>query len=101
MLGAARLCLNSGKTPAQLTDMVTSPGGTTIEGIKALRAGKIEETLATAVNAATQRSKDLGGKNSQLLTCGVSPAHRKSYHQQKKENAEFFVLQTEVYSYAR
>jgi len=62
MLGAARLCLNSGKTPAQLTDMVTSPGGTTIEGIKALRAGKIEETLATAVNAATQRSKDLGEK---------------------------------------
>jgi len=62
MLGAARLCLNSGKTPAQLTDMVTSPGGTTIEGIKVLKAGKIEETLAAAVDAATRKSKELRGK---------------------------------------
>jgi len=62
MLGAAKLCLNGDKTPAQLTDMVTSPGGTTIEGIKALKAGKISETLAAAVEAATKRSKELGRK---------------------------------------
>jgi len=62
MLGAAKLCLRGDRTPAQLTDMVTSPGGTTIEGIKALRAGKIEETLAAAVVAATRRSQELGRK---------------------------------------
>lgn len=62
MLGAAKLCLRGDRTPAQLTEMVTSPGGTTVEGIKALRAGKIEETLAAAVAAATQRSKELGRK---------------------------------------
>ncbi|MBW2560683.1 MAG: pyrroline-5-carboxylate reductase [Deltaproteobacteria bacterium] len=62
ILGAAKLCLKGDRTPAQLTDMVTSPGGTTIEGIKALRAGKIEETLAAAVDAATRKSKELGGK---------------------------------------
>ena len=62
MLGAAKLCLNGDKTPAQLTDMVTSPGGTTIEGIKALKAGRIRETLAAAVETATKRSKELGKK---------------------------------------
>jgi len=62
MLGAAKLCLNGDKTPAQLTDMVTSPGGTTIEGIKALKAGKIREALAAAVEAATKKSKELGEK---------------------------------------
>jgi len=60
MLGAAKLCLNGDKTPAQLTDMVTSPGGTTIEGIKTLKTGRIRETLAAAVEAATKRSKELG-----------------------------------------
>ena len=62
MLGAAKLCLKGDKTPAQHTDMVTSPGGTTIEGIAALNAGKIRETLAAAVEAATKKSKELGGK---------------------------------------
>jgi len=62
MLGAAKLCLNGDRTPTQLTDMVTSPGGTTIEGIKALEAGRIRETLAAAVKAATKRSKELGKK---------------------------------------
>lgn len=62
MLGAAKLCLKGERTPAQLTEMVTSPGGTTIEGIKALRAGRIDETIAAAVEAATRRSKELGRK---------------------------------------
>jgi len=62
ILGAAKLCLKGDKTPAQFTDMVASPGGTTIEGIKALKAGKIGEALAAAVKAATKRSKELGEK---------------------------------------
>lgn len=62
MLGAAKLCLRGDRTPAELTAMVTSPGGTTIEGIKALDNGRIRETLAAAVNAATRRSRELGEK---------------------------------------
>jgi pyrroline-5-carboxylate reductase len=60
LLGAAKLCLSGDKTPSELTAMVTSPGGTTIEGIKALERGKLKETLVSAVKAATFRSKELG-----------------------------------------
>jgi len=62
MLGAAKLCLEDGRTPSQLKDMVTSPGGTTIEGIKALEKGGLRATLMDAVEAATLRSKALGKK---------------------------------------
>ncbi len=60
LLGAAKLCLKGEKTPGQLKDMVTSPGGTTITGIKALEEGKIRATLMSAVEAATERSRKLG-----------------------------------------
>jgi pyrroline-5-carboxylate reductase len=59
MLGAARLCLESDKPPAQLREMVTSPGGTTVAGLKALEEGKIRATIISAVEAATKRSKEL------------------------------------------
>ena len=61
LLGAARLCLQGGKHPGELKDMVTSPAGTTIAGIKALEEGKIRATLIAAVEAATLRAKELGG----------------------------------------
>jgi pyrroline-5-carboxylate reductase len=61
MLGAARLCLQSDKQPAQLREMVTSPGGTTAAGLKVLEAGKIRETIISAIEAATNRSKELSG----------------------------------------
>jgi pyrroline-5-carboxylate reductase len=60
VLGAAKLFLESGKHPGELKDMVTSPGGTTIAGIKALEEGKIRATLMAAVEAATLRSRELG-----------------------------------------
>jgi pyrroline-5-carboxylate reductase len=61
MLGAAKLCLKGDKHPGELKDMVTSPAGTTIAGIKALEEGKIRATLMAAVEAATLRAKELGG----------------------------------------
>lgn len=61
MLGAATLCLQEGNHPAQLKDMVTSPGGTTATGLQALEEGKIRATLLAAVEAATKRSKELAG----------------------------------------
>ncbi len=63
LLGAAKLCIESGKHPAQLKDMVTSPGGTTIAGLKALEDGKLRSTLMTAVEVATRRSKELGSSS--------------------------------------
>ncbi|MCG6908051.1 MAG: pyrroline-5-carboxylate reductase [Desulfobacteraceae bacterium] len=60
LLGAARMCLTSGRHPGQLKDMVTSPGGTTIAGIHALEAGGVRAALMNAVEAATRRSKELG-----------------------------------------
>jgi pyrroline-5-carboxylate reductase len=62
LLGAAKLCLRGDKHPAELIDMVTSPGGTTIAGMKALEEGKLRATLMAAVEAATLRAKELGKK---------------------------------------
>ena len=60
LLGAARMCLTSGRHPGQLKDMVTSPGGTTIAGIHALETGGLRAALMNAVEAATRRSQELG-----------------------------------------
>jgi pyrroline-5-carboxylate reductase len=62
ILGAAKLCLKGDKHPAELRDMVTSPGGTTIAGLQAIEEGKLRATLMAAVQAATLRAKELGRK---------------------------------------
>jgi pyrroline-5-carboxylate reductase len=62
LLGAAKLCLKGDKHPAELRDMVTSPGGTTIAGLQAIEEGKLRATMMAAVQAATLRAKELGKK---------------------------------------
>ncbi|HET6461740.1 MAG TPA: pyrroline-5-carboxylate reductase [Syntrophales bacterium] len=62
LLGAAKLCLKGDKHPAELRDMVTSPGGTTIAGLQAIEEGKLRATMMAAVQAATLRAKELGRK---------------------------------------
>ena len=62
LLGAAKLCLTGEKTPAEFRGMVTSPGGTTLAGLKVLEEGKLRELLVAAVEAATRRSAELGGR---------------------------------------
>jgi len=58
--GSAKMVLETKEHPGMLRDMVTSPGGTTIEGLHALEKGKLRATLMNAVEAATARSKELG-----------------------------------------
>jgi pyrroline-5-carboxylate reductase len=58
--GAAKMVLETKEHPGKLRDMVTSPGGTTIEGLHALEKGKLRAVLMNAVEAATARSRELG-----------------------------------------
>ena len=60
VLGAAKLLKETGVHPGQLKDMVTSPGGTAIAGIHTLEKGGLRTTLINAVEAATERSRELG-----------------------------------------
>jgi pyrroline-5-carboxylate reductase len=60
VLGSARLLIDTGMHPAQLKDMVSSPGGTTIAGIHTLEIGGLRRTLIDAVERATHRSRELG-----------------------------------------
>jgi pyrroline-5-carboxylate reductase len=60
ILGSARLLAESGDEPADLRAMVTSPAGTTAEGVRALEAGAVRSAVLEAVLAATERSRELG-----------------------------------------
>lgn len=61
VLGAALMCQNTGKHPAELTAMVTSPGGTTVAGLHVLERAALRGILLDAVRAATERSRELCG----------------------------------------
>ena len=59
MMGAARMVLDTGDHPALLKDAVTTPAGSTMDGILELEDGKVRVTLIKAVMKATQRAKEL------------------------------------------
>jgi pyrroline-5-carboxylate reductase len=60
ILGAARMMMETGKSPTELREMVTSPGGTTQAGLAALDKAGFDKVIAEAVKAATKRAKELG-----------------------------------------
>lgn len=65
--GAAKLQLETGEHPGRLKDMVTSPGGTAIAGLHTLESGGLRRTLIDAVEAAANRSAELGAQMAQKL----------------------------------
>jgi len=57
--GTAKMIIEGDDHPAQFKDKVSSPGGTTIEGIHHLEKGGFRSSTISAVEAATRRSKEL------------------------------------------
>ena len=60
LAGAGRMLVETGSTPEELRAQVTSPGGTTAAGLRALEAAGVRSAFLEAVAAATARSRELG-----------------------------------------
>lgn len=57
--GSAKLVLESGKHPGELKDMVCSPGGTTIQGVRVLEEQNMRGAVIDALLACVEKSKEL------------------------------------------
>ena len=62
VLGSAQLVEQTGRHPAELKDMVTSPGGTTIAALRAMESGGFRASILDGVSAAYDKSQALGRK---------------------------------------
>lgn len=60
VLGSAKLVRETNQHPGVLKDQVTSPAGTTIEGVATLERGGLRGLLIDAVTAAAKRASELG-----------------------------------------
>ncbi|QRN86424.1 pyrroline-5-carboxylate reductase [Clostridia bacterium] len=60
VIGSAMMVDVTGKHPAELRDMVTSPGGTTIRAVEIFEELGLRNAVIKAVAAAAQKSKELG-----------------------------------------
>jgi len=61
-IGSAMAIKEMAKHPAELRNMVTSPGGTTAEGLLQLESGGLRSLILKAVISAYEKSKKLGSK---------------------------------------
>lgn len=61
LLGTAKI-LDTGLSPVELREMVTSPGGTTAAGLKVFNEKGLTDTVITAIEAAVKRADELGRK---------------------------------------
>ncbi len=63
MLGSVKFAMASHKHPAELRNMVTSPGGTSAEAIYQMEKGSLRTVLSKAVYSAYKRAVELGKKS--------------------------------------
>jgi pyrroline-5-carboxylate reductase len=61
VLGSARYAQVTGKHPAELRNQVTSPGGTTTEGLRVLEEAGLRAAFTEAIEAAFDKARQLGG----------------------------------------
>ena len=59
VLGSARMVLESGLHPAELKDMVCSPGGTTIDAVSVLEEEGMRGAVIKAVRACIEKSRSM------------------------------------------
>ncbi len=62
VLGSTQLVQETGRHPAELKDMVTSPGGTTIAALRAMESEGLRAAVLEGVIAAYDKSVELGKK---------------------------------------
>ncbi len=60
VLGTVHMVQETEKHPAELKDLITSPAGTTVEGLKVLEERAVRGALLEAVKVATLKSRELG-----------------------------------------
>jgi pyrroline-5-carboxylate reductase len=58
-LGAAKMALESSEPVATLRERVTSPGGTTEQGLRIMEENNIDQLMAQVLKAAADRSREL------------------------------------------
>lgn len=59
MIGAGRMILETNKYPGELKDMVTSPGGTTIEAVAKLEEKGFRDSIISAMRVCMEKSKKM------------------------------------------
>ncbi len=59
VLGSAKMVLETGKHPAELKDMVCSPGGTTIQAVRVLEEKGLRSAVIEAVEACISKARSM------------------------------------------
>lgn len=59
LVGSAKMLMESGKTPDELIEMVSSPGGTTVAALNAFHTNNFVQTIEAGLDACVTRAKQL------------------------------------------
>jgi len=62
VIGAAEMLAETAEHPAVLREMVTSPAGTTMAGLRELETRGVRSAIIEAVSAAAERARELSGE---------------------------------------
>ena len=60
VLGSAEMVRQTGRHPAELSEAVSSPGGTTMAALEVLEIAGVRAAMMGAVRAATERAREMG-----------------------------------------